>query len=380
MAERRSGGPSGSRRGTGGSAVQLPRVNTVRAKGRTYHYHRPTGERLPDDPLKRAARVAELEGRRGEDRRDGTLADLILLYRRGERWKTLAAATRRDYEKWLDWLEERYGDQRMRDLDRESVIGIRDQAPGNPRGRDMMVTVLSILCGQALDRPRRFGLDANPCAGVARLYRPGGYRPWSRETFEAAIAAADPCLRRALLVGWLTGQRISDVVALTWPDWDPAASGFRITQRKTGDEIWVPAGPELRAVVEDTPRDAVVMLLDRNGRPWTPARLDRAVRELMHGIGRPGHVFHGLRHSRGYLLAEQGATAHQIMAVLGLKTLAMAQRYTRGADQRRLAESATAGYVRAGTEGAAGTPGERPAAKPEDRIAKLHRPRSKKRR
>lgn len=44
---------------------------------------------------------------------------------------------------------------------------------------------------------------------------------------------------------------------------------------------------------------------------------------------------HGLRKTFGRLLADAGATAHDIMAALGHLTLGEAERYTREADRRR---------------------------------------------
>src|SRR5215471_5827566 len=44
---------------------------------------------------------------------------------------------------------------------------------------------------------------------------------------------------------------------------------------------------------------------------------------------------HGLRKTFGRLLADAGATAHEIMAAMGHLTLAEAERYTREADRRR---------------------------------------------
>ena len=49
---------------------------------------------------------------------------------------------------------------------------------------------------------------------------------------------------------------------------------------------------------------------------------------------------HGLRKAAGRRLADAGCTAHEIMAVLGHKTLAEAERYTREADQVWLATEA----------------------------------------
>lgn len=39
---------------------RLRHVKEYRSGGKTYHYHRKTSERLPDDPVKRAARVREI--------------------------------------------------------------------------------------------------------------------------------------------------------------------------------------------------------------------------------------------------------------------------------------------------------------------------------
>ena len=44
---------------------------------------------------------------------------------------------------------------------------------------------------------------------------------------------------------------------------------------------------------------------------------------------------HGLRKTLGRRMADDGCTAHEIMAVLGHTTLAEAERYTRDADRRR---------------------------------------------
>ena len=49
---------------------------------------------------------------------------------------------------------------------------------------------------------------------------------------------------------------------------------------------------------------------------------------------------HGLRKAAGRRLAEAGCTANEIMSVLGHRTLAEAERYTRDADQVRLATDA----------------------------------------
>ena len=50
---------------------------------------------------------------------------------------------------------------------------------------------------------------------------------------------------------------------------------------------------------------------------------------------------HGLRKTLGRRLTDAGCTAREIMAVLGHRTLAEAERYTREADRRRRSKVAT---------------------------------------
>jgi integrase len=51
-------------------------------------------------------------------------------------------------------------------------------------------------------------------------------------------------------------------------------------------------------------------------------------------------VMHGLRKTAARMLAEAGCSAHQIASVTGHRSLKEIERYTRGADQKRLATAA----------------------------------------
>src|SRR5207247_11179099 len=58
--------------------------------------------------------------------------------------------------------------------------------------------------------------------------------------------------------------------------------------------------------------------------------------------GLPHCSAHGLRKAAARVLAEAGCTAHEIGAITGHSSLAELVRYTKAADQRRLAEAAMA--------------------------------------
>jgi hypothetical protein len=59
-------------------------------------------------------------------------------------------------------------------------------------------------------------------------------------------------------------------------------------------------------------------------------------------MGVQGYSAHGLRHLAGKLLGDAGCTTLQIMAITGHRTFKEAERYTKGAEQRKLAREAIA--------------------------------------
>ncbi len=65
-------------------------------------------------------------------------------------------------------------------------------------------------------------------------------------------------------------------------------------------------------------------------------------REWCNEAGLPHCSAHGLRKAAAARLAERGATAHEIMAITGHKTLEEVERYTRAAQQAKLADAAMA--------------------------------------
>jgi site-specific recombinase XerD len=77
------------------------------------------------------------------------------------------------------------------------------------------------------------------------------------------------------------------------------------------------------------------------GKPFTPSGFGNWFRDrcIEAGILDPKKRAHAIRHSAATIDAENGATAHQLMAKYGWRTLAMAQKYCDKADRKRLAAS-----------------------------------------
>jgi integrase len=136
-----------------------------------------------------------------------------------------------------------------------------------------------------------------------------------------------------------TGQRRSDVVRMTWSHITDRK--IRVEQQKTGEKLVIPLHHELLAALEKAERTHITILTTAYGRPFSVDGFSQWMRDAIEAAGLPlACQPHGLRKATGRGLAEAGATAKMIMAILGHKTLAEAERYTEEADQVGLAEAA----------------------------------------
>ena len=134
-------------------------------------------------------------------------------------------------------------------------------------------------------------------------------------------------------------QRRSDVHRMTWAD--VAGDTIRVVQQKTGAKLTIPLHFDLRAILAETKRTHVAILTTEHGRPFTVDGFSGFMRDAIKAAGLPLDCQpHGLRKAAGGRLAEAGCTPHEIMAILGHKTLSEAERYTRQVDQARLASTA----------------------------------------
>jgi integrase len=112
-------------------------------------------------------------------------------------------------------------------------------------------------------------------------------------------------------------------------------------QLKTGAELYVAIHPALDRALKSAPSNGIYLIGDRVGRPIKRGTLSRLIRISAKAAGLPPDcVAHGLRKAALRRLAEHGSTSKQIQAVSGHRSLAEIERYTRQADQQRLARTA----------------------------------------
>lgn len=201
----------------------------------------------------------------------------------------------------------------------------------------------------------RAGLcDADPTAGIRiRIRSTGGFRTWTEDDI-AQFESFYPIGSRARLAFALllyTGQRRGDVIRMGRQH--VKGGVLTVHQAKTGVTVAIPIHPALQAALAAS--EHLTFLTTATGKPFTGQGFTNWFRTMCRAAGLPpGLSPHGLRKAMCRRLAEAGCSASQIAAISGHTTLHEVARYTKAADQKRMARDAI--------EAITGTSGVNPAA------------------
>jgi hypothetical protein len=117
---------------------------------------------------------------------------------------------------------------------------------------------------------------------------------------------------------------------------------LHVMQQKTGKSLALPVRPELRAAIDATPTGHLTFLVTKTGKSYGANDFSEQFRKWCDDAGLPQRcTFHGLRKAGCLRLAHAGCSANDIAAWSG-QSLREVERYTRAADQARLARNAMA--------------------------------------
>jgi len=283
-----------------------------------------------------AGQLVTSDSRRQPPRRD-TVAGLIASYKVSPSYRELRPTTKMGYFSRLAVLQNVHGHRTVSGMTREGIVTkILNPYADRPGQRLAILKMLRVLIRHAIE----IGwLKHDPSFKIKRP-KTEEIRSWTEaeiETFENRWPVGTK-QRLAFALTLYTGQRVSDVRRMTWADVDGLV--IRVVQQKTGAKLAIQLHSELRHVLETTPRAHVTIVNTAFGQPFTVKGFGQWMRDAITRAGLPLDCQpHGLRKAAGRRLAEAGCTAKEVMSVLGHKTLAEAERYTRDADQPRLAAS-----------------------------------------
>jgi integrase len=271
--------------------------------------------------------------------RAGSINAMIIGYLASADFAKLAPATQEQYQRIFERMRREYGNLGVATLERRHVVLMVDAKAQTPVAARDFLRCLRLLTQYAISIGVR---DDDPTADVrVKLPKSDGIRTWSEEDitrFEAAYPiGTKPRLALALLLG--TAARRSDVVRLGRGN---IRNGMlHMKQQKTGKSLTIPVTAALaEAINAAAPTEHVVFLINESGRAFTPERFTKWFVKQCERIGLTGLSPHGLRKASCRRLAEAGCSANEIASISGHVSLNEIARYTRAADQMRMARNA----------------------------------------
>lgn len=201
---------------------------------------------------------------------------------------------------------------------------------------------LSALCGWGVDHDF---LPMNPARDVKTRKGPkGGFYTWTDADFaqfaERWPVGTKPMLALALML--FTGARRQDMVHFGrqhvrdgWLRYVPLKTLYK--RRDVSQKPWLPV---LDKIVAASPCGSLTFLETQQGKPFTANGFGNWFRDRCDEARLPMCTAHGLKKAGATIAAENGATAHQLMAIFDWTTLSQAEVYTRKAERKRLAGEA----------------------------------------
>jgi len=101
----------------------------------------------------------------------------------------------------------------------------------------------------------------------------------------------------------------------------------------------LPITDELQNALSAIEHDQPTFLITEYGKPFSSNGFGNKMRQWCNDVGLPDCSSHGLRKASATILAEAGATEHQLMAIFGWSDSKMAQLYTKAAQSRRIIDA-----------------------------------------
>lgn len=332
---------------------KLPKYVKAVPRGRKVHLYFRHGKaytRLPADPTSAefhetyAAALRRLDVKPSAPAA-GTVHAMIADFKAAPEFRTLAPKTQRDYARALDHLGGALGAFPARDIRRAHIVKLRNKiAARGTRAADLWISVTARAFAIGMDLGF---VDINPAADIARINIADQFKPWplaARIVFEASEPPLH--LRHAYMLSLWTSLRLGDVLSLARTRYD--GTGFTVNHSKSDrlarDERqhYIPAAQVLRDYLQAQTFDGLLFVLKADGRRYPDRAFSEEFRAHLDGLGEmfTDLHFHGLRKTTATALAENGASSKEIQSICGWRSLVMAEHYTRGAEQRKLAISA----------------------------------------
>ena len=259
----------------------------------------------------------------------------------------LAPTTVRERTSNLRQLGESHGDYTAA-MPPSAVHRLMRDMEGQPGKAKNMLTAIRMMFDDAVNEGKAV---TNPAIGIKRP-KPNkprserGAKPWKVEDLRQYREAHPPgtMAHLALTLFMFTACRISDARLLgraheferngqTWLGWQPTKKGSSFVE--------IPLLPPLLKATRAVKVIGPTYILTQHGKPHASAKaMGNKFQKWCEQAGLEGLSSHGIRKAVGNLLADEGCSQYQIMAVHGHEDASTSEVYTREAQRRKLASEA----------------------------------------
>jgi integrase len=268
----------------------------------------------------------------------GSFNALCVSYYRSPEFRDLKPISQRNRRNVIERFRSEHGNKPLARLERSHIRGLVEAKGDTPQAANVLLKTLRLMLNYAV----LVGMIGNnPAIGV-RGYRTrsDGVHTWSEEEAVAFQARHPIGTKARLALGLLlyTAQRKSDVVRMGWQH--VRGDVISVRQQKTNAALNIPVHPELALVLAAVPRMTLTFLTTERGAPFTSGGFGNWFRKRCDEAGLPQCSAHGLRKLAATRLANAGCSVDQVRAITGHKSASEVMRYTKAADQERLARQA----------------------------------------
>ena len=301
--------------------------------------------RLPaiEDPAFQDAYEAALSGSPRRRRRvadDKSLEWLVTRYRETMAYSHLSPATRRQRDNIFYNVLKKSGDKEFRKISQAAIAKARDARAATPAQARNFLDAMRGLFRWALEAQL---VRVDPTAGVTNPARrdTGGFAAWTEDDVAAYERRWQPGTKERVWLHVLlyTGLRRGDAVRIGRQHVRDGMATIRT--EKTGMEVSIPLLPRLEETLRQGPTGDLAFIVGDRGQPLTKESFGNMFRAACNAAGIAGKSAHGVRKIGATRAAEAGATVAELEALFGWTGGTMAALYTRKADRKRLARSAS---------------------------------------
>lgn len=269
----------------------------------------------------------------------GTLEWAWLLYMQSASWQSKSAATRRQRENIMKHVLASAGSRPLSAINDVAISeGVDRRAKTPSQAKNFAQTMRQFF--KWLKKAKI--VSENPCDGLELPKRPktGGFKEWSvEEILRYEERWPIGTRERVMLDVYLyTGLRRGDAAKVGKQH---VRNGvISLQTEKTGQWVQIPLLDVLKRTLDASPNGDLAFICASQGRPYVKEALGNAFKDACRAAGIMDKSAHGLRKAAATRAADNGATAHELMAIFGWIDIKEAEIYTRNANRKRLAARA----------------------------------------